>query len=121
VIWHQVETNVTGPMRSDFSYYPSLAKLAPPEAESFDAFHSATEREDGLIPSKYRQLIALGVALTTQCPLCVENHAAKAREAGASKEELAELIMIAAAVRAGGSVTHGLLAMRAYDESKPLT
>jgi AhpD family alkylhydroperoxidase len=116
-----VETNVTGPMRSDFSYYPSLAKLAPPEAESFDAFHSATEREDGLIPSKYRQLIALGVALTTQCPLCVENHAAKAREAGATKEELAELIMIAAAVRAGGSVTHGLLAMRAYDESKPLT
>lgn len=112
---------MTGPTRSDFSYYPRLAELAPSEAESFDAFHSATEREDGVIPSKYRQLIALGVALTTQCPLCVENHAAKAREAGASKEEIAELIMIAAAVRAGGSVTHGLLALRAFDESKPLT
>lgn len=71
MVQHQRKIEVTGPTRSDFSYYPHLAKLAPAEAESFDAFHSATEREDGVIPPKYRQLMALGVALTTQCPLCV--------------------------------------------------
>jgi AhpD family alkylhydroperoxidase len=112
---------MAGLERSDFDYYPKLKEFAAREAECFDAFHAATEREDGQIPSKYRQLIALAVALVTQCPLCIENHAAKAREAGATPNEVSELILIAGAVRAGGSVAHGMLALRAYETSTPLT
>jgi AhpD family alkylhydroperoxidase len=112
---------VSGLERSDFAYYSRLLEGAPVEANGFDAFHSAAERADGLIPEKFRQLIALGVALTTQCPLCIENHAAKARQAGVSPQEVAELVLIAGAVRAGGTVAHGLLALRCYEKSEPLT
>ena len=49
---------------SDFSSLPKLQENAKTEFEAFDAFHSAAQRSDGLIPSKYRELIAL--ALTTQ-------------------------------------------------------
>ena len=112
---------MTGLKRSDFEYYPQLREHAEAEASGFAAFHEAAERKDGEIPDKYRQLIALAVALTTQCPLCIENHAAKAREAGASKAEISELILIAGAVRSGGTVAHGLLALRCFEQSEPLT
>ena len=42
-------------------------------------------------------------------------HARQAREAGASKEEIAETAFVAAAVRAGGTLAHALLALRLYD------
>jgi len=63
--------------------------------------------EDGMIPKKYKELLAIGVALTTQCPYCIEIHREQAVKAGATEEELTEVIHIAAALRAGGAITHG--------------
>lgn len=65
----------------------------------------------GAIPAKYKELIAVGVALTTQCPYCIELHSSKARESGASDAEIAETVLVAAALRAGAAVTHGTHAM----------
>jgi AhpD family alkylhydroperoxidase len=56
---------------------------------------------------KYKELIAIGVALTTQCPYCIEIHTRNARKAGATEQELAETTLVAAALRAGGAMTHG--------------
>jgi AhpD family alkylhydroperoxidase len=106
---------------SDFSYLPKLQENAKTEFEAFDVFHSAAQRSDGLIPSKYRELIALAVALTTQCPLCIENHTVRAKQAGASKEEISETVFVGAAVRAGGTVAHGLLALRSFEKGQALT
>jgi AhpD family alkylhydroperoxidase len=52
------------------------------------------------------------VAFTTQCPYCIELHANKAREIGASDPEIAEAVLVAAALRAGGAITHGTHAMK---------
>jgi AhpD family alkylhydroperoxidase len=61
---------------------------------------------DGVVPKKYKELIALAVALTTQCPYCLEIHRKAAEAAGCSQQEIAETAMVAAALRAGGAVTH---------------
>ena len=98
---------------SDLALVPELLMLAPTEAKAFLAFNHAAERADGAIPRKYRELIALAVAFTTQCAYCVDPHTRQAREAGASKEEIAETAFVAAAVRAGGALAHALLALRA--------
>jgi AhpD family alkylhydroperoxidase len=37
---------------------------------------------EGAIPVKYKELIALGVGFTTQCPYCIEIHSNRARQAG---------------------------------------
>jgi len=66
---------------------------------------------DGVIPVKYKELIAVGVALTTQCPYCIEIHSNNARKAGATDAELAEAGMVAAALRAGAAVTHATHAL----------
>jgi len=67
--------------------------------------------EAGAIPHKYKELIAVAVALTTQCTYCIGIHSRKARKAGATDQELAEVTMVAAALRAGGAVTHGTHAL----------
>lgn len=84
----------------------SLGKNASEAMKGFQALDTAAFAE-GAIPIKYKELIALAVALTTQCAYCLEIHKGKALAAGATQEELAETTFLAAALRAGAAVTHG--------------
>ena len=79
---------------------------APAAMQAFWAFDKAA-MADGAIPAKYKELMALAVAFTTQCPYCIEIHSGKARQAGATDAEIAEAVTIAAALRAGAAITHG--------------
>jgi AhpD family alkylhydroperoxidase len=98
----------------------SLAKLklidanAPEGMKAFWAFDKAAMAA-GAIPVKYKELMALAVAFTTQCPYCIEIHADRARQAGARDPEIAEAVVVAAALRAGAAVTHGTHAMKEHD------
>jgi AhpD family alkylhydroperoxidase len=83
-----------------------LGELAPEAFKGFVAFDEAAFK-GGVIPLKYKELMAVGVALTTQCPYCIEIHSQKVKAAGATEQELAETTLIAAALRAGGAITHG--------------
>ena len=82
-----------------------LNELAPEVMKAFWAFDKLAVAE-GAIPVKFKELIAVGVAVTTQCPYCIEIHTASARKAGATDAELAEATIVAAALRAGGAITH---------------
>ncbi len=86
--------------------FETFADLAPEAFKAFAAFDEAAFKH-GVIPLKYKELIAVAVALTTQCPYCIEIHSKRAKKAGATEQELAETTLIAAALRAGGAMTHG--------------
>jgi len=88
----------------------TLTELAPEVMKAFLTFDKLAVAE-GAIPVKYKELIAVGVAVTTQCPYCIEIHTANAREAGATDAELAEATIVAAALRAGGAITHATHAL----------
>ena len=87
-----------------------MNELAPELMKAFWAFDRLAVAE-GAIPVKYKELIAVAVALTTQCPYCVEIHTNGARKAGATEAELVEAGMVAASLRAGASVTHTTFAL----------
>ena len=87
-----------------------LNTLAPDVMKAFWAFDKLSVAE-GAIPVKYKELIAIAVALTTQCPYCIDIHATNARKAGATEAELTEAGMVAAALRAGAAVTHATHAL----------
>jgi AhpD family alkylhydroperoxidase len=93
-----------------------MRKLAPADFEAWLNLNKITAREDGAIPRKYRELIATAVACAIQCPYCIEAHAGAAKVAGASREELVEATMLAAAIRAGGAAMHGTMALKFYDQ-----
>lgn len=100
----------------DLKLLGEMRKLAP---EKFDAWLNLDKivgREDGAIPRKYRGLIALAVACTTQCPYCLEVHAKAAKVVGVSREEIVESSFLAAALRAGGAATHGAMALKFFDK-----
>ena len=103
----------------DLQYARSLIALAPREAQAFLNLKSSAERADGVIPLKTRELISVAVALTTQCAYCIDAHVKNAAQAGASREEIAETVFIAAALRAGAAVGHGLMALRLFEEATP--
>jgi AhpD family alkylhydroperoxidase len=87
-----------------------MESLAPEVMRTFWAFDKAAVAE-GAIPVKYKELIAVGVALTTQCPYCIDIHSGNAPKAGATDAEMAEAAMVAAALRAGAAVTHSTHAL----------
>jgi AhpD family alkylhydroperoxidase len=91
----------------DLGRLSKVAEGAPDAMAAFRAFDKVALAE-GAIPKKYKELLALAVAITTQCPYCISVHNRAARAAGASDEEVAEAVLVSAAVRAGGAVTHGV-------------
>ncbi len=88
-----------------------LETHAPEAMKAFVAFDRAAVA-DGAIPGKYKELIAIAVACTTQCPYCIEIHSNNARKLGTSDREIAEAVLVAAALRAGGAITHGTHALK---------
>jgi AhpD family alkylhydroperoxidase len=87
-----------------------MDELAPEVMKAFWAFDKAAVAA-GAIPVKYKELIAIGVAMTTQCPYCIAIHTGNARKAGATDAEIAEAAMVAASLRAGAAVTHATHAL----------
>lgn len=89
----------------NLSRLKKMDEHAPDAMKAFWAFDKAAFA-DGALSVREKQLIAVAVALTTQCPYCIEVHNKAAREAGASDAQLTEAAVVAAAIRAGGAVTH---------------
>ncbi|HUS18746.1 MAG TPA: carboxymuconolactone decarboxylase family protein [Terriglobales bacterium] len=103
--------------QADLRLIKEMGKLAPTEFNAWVGLDQIVGRDGGAIPRKYRELIAVAVACTTQCPYCIEVHAKAAKAAGASREELVETSLLAAALRAGGAATHGAMALKFYDKA----
>ena len=72
---------------------PKLGKVASETTKAFWAYDKAALAEEA-IPKKYKELMAVAVALTTQCAYCIEIHRKSALEAGANEEELAAVSVI---------------------------
>jgi AhpD family alkylhydroperoxidase len=93
---------------------PEIAKrrkeLAPHTNEAFEAFSHAVFAE-GALPEKTKQLIAVAVAHTTQCPYCIRGHSRLAHRKGCSDREIMEAVWVAAEMRAGAAYAHSTLAL----------
>ena len=85
-------------------------ELAPETHDAFTAF-SRQVFTAGALPEVTKQLIAVAVAHTTQCPYCIRGHTALARKKGASDEQIMEAIWVAAEMRAGGAYAHAAIAL----------
>ena len=101
---------------NDLKLMREMRRLAPDEFNAWVGLNNIVGRDNGAIPKKYRELIAIAVAATTQCPYCIEAHAKAAHAAGATCEEVVETSLIVAALRAGGAATHGAMALKFFDK-----
>lgn len=102
--------------KKDLALMKDMRQLAPADFDVWLSLDKTVGRTDGAIPQKYRELIAVAVAVTTQCPYCIDVHAKAVKAAGGSREELVEAAFVAAALRAGGAATHGAMALKLFGE-----
>ncbi len=97
------------------SYYETvdLAKLsevaagAPALWEKFQDWYAETLK-DGALTAREKSLIALAVSNALQCPYCIDVHIRGAMETGSSIEQMTEAVQVAAAIRAGATLSHGI-------------
>src|ERR1051325_173357 len=101
---------------TDVKLMREMRKAAPDDFNAWLNLNAIVSRESGAIPRKCRELIALAVSCTTQCPYCIEAHSKGAKAAGATREEVIEAALLAAALKAGGAATHGAMALKFFDK-----
>ena len=100
---------------TDINTFPDLKDFAPESFEAYNAWSAAAFAE-GALGKKAKELIAFAVAHAIQCPYCIDVHAKGASSAGATREELAEAIHVAAVIRGGASLVHAVQALQTLEE-----
>lgn len=67
--------------------------------------------KEGALTKREKALIALGVSHAVQCPYCIDAYTKSSLENGADEEQMMEAIHVAAAIRGGASLVHGVQMM----------
>ena len=67
--------------------------------------------EEGSLTAREKSLIALAVSHAIQCPYCIDAYSGDGLQRGITKEEMMEALHVAAAIRGGASLVHGVQMM----------
>ena len=62
----------------------------------------------GALSAREKALIALAVSHTVQCPYCIDAYSKESLQQGADLEQMTEALHVAAAIRGGASLVHGV-------------
>jgi alkylhydroperoxidase/carboxymuconolactone decarboxylase family protein len=91
----------------DLPRFPEIGEGAPDLWEKFQGWYSAALKE-GALSEREKALMGLAVASVLQCPYCIEAYTRGCLELGSNLEQMTEAIQVAAAVRAGSTLVHGV-------------
>ena len=72
--------------------------------------------KEGALTAREKSLIALAVAHTIQCPYCIDAYTVDTMEKGCDEEQMMEAVHVAAAIRSGASLVHGVQMMNKVKE-----
>jgi len=92
-----------------------LRRMIPDVYKGFGALHDAA-LADGALDTKTKELIALAIAVSSECDGCIAAHAHAAVRHGASLEEAAETIGVTIMMNGGPATIYGPRAFAAFSE-----
>ena len=72
--------------------------------------------KDSALTAKEKSLIALAVAHAVQCPYCIDAYSSDAFEKGYSEAQMMEAVHVAAAIKGGAALVHGVQMMNKVKE-----
>jgi alkylhydroperoxidase/carboxymuconolactone decarboxylase family protein len=91
----------------DLARFPEIGADAPQLAEKFFSWYDAVF-EEGALTTREKALIALAVSHAVQCPYCIDAYTTGCLKNGADAEQMTEAVHVAAAIRGGASLVHGI-------------
>lgn len=92
---------------NDLSKFSSIGEEAPELWEKFSEYYGAVFA-GGALTAREKALIALAVAHAVQCPYCIDAYTQACLEQGAGGEQMTEAVHVAAAIRGGATLVHGV-------------
>lgn len=92
-----------------------LGDEIPATMSGFNSLHKASTAE-GVLSTKTKELIALGIAITVRCDGCIAFHVHDALKSGASSEEIIETIGVAVMMGGGPALMYGCEALEALNQ-----
>jgi alkylhydroperoxidase/carboxymuconolactone decarboxylase family protein len=87
--------------------FGSIAEGNKALADQFFRWYEAVFKE-GALGEREKALIALAVAHAVQCPYCIDAYSTSCLEKGADLEQMTEAVHVAAAIRGGATLVHGV-------------
>jgi len=98
----------------DLARFASIADHAPALGKKFFDWYAAVFA-DGALTAREKSLIALGVAHAVQCPYCIDAYTKDTLEKGCDVEQLTEVVHVAAAIKGGAALVHGVQMRKVAD------
>ena len=99
----------------DLPRFADMGKDAPALWEKFNEYYGAVMQE-GALTEREKALIALAVAHAVQCPYCIDAYTQACLEKGSNLEQMTEAVHVAAAIKGGAALVHGLQMRNAADK-----
>jgi 4-carboxymuconolactone decarboxylase len=92
---------------NDLPRFPEVGEDAPELWKKFLEWYTAVFAE-GALSEREKALMALAVAHAVQCPYCIDAYTTASLEKGSTPEQMTEAVHVAAAIRGGASLVHGV-------------
>ncbi|MEQ1568990.1 MAG: arsenosugar biosynthesis-associated peroxidase-like protein [Myxococcota bacterium] len=89
------------------THFGDISQGSPELGKKFFDWYGAVFA-DGALTAREKSLIALAVAHAVQCPYCIDAYTSDAMSKGCDLEQLTEAVHVAAAIRGGASLVHGM-------------
>lgn len=99
----------------DLKKFGNISEFEPNLAKKFFDYYGEVFKE-GALTAREKSLIALAVAHTVQCPYCIDAYTQDTLEKGCDEAQLMEAVHVAAAIRGGASLVHGVQMMNKYKD-----
>jgi len=99
----------------DLKKFKNISDWSPDLGKKFFDYYNSVF-EEGDLSAREKSLIALAVAHTVQCPYCIDAYTQDGLERGIEKGEMMEALHVAAAIRGGASLVHGVQMMEVYEK-----
>ena len=95
-----------------------FGEMAEHRKDLYDAFMKwyQSALQDGALTRREKALIGLAVANAIPCPYCIDSFSQQCLEAGSNMEQITEAVHVAAAIRGGATLIHGLHAKNAVEK-----
>ena len=100
---------------ADLARFPEIGEHAGELGAKFFEWYGAVFR-DGALSAREKSLVALGVAHAVQCPYCIDAYTQDALSKGCDVEQLTEAVHVAAAIKGGAALVHGMQMRRVADQ-----
>lgn len=72
--------------------------------------------QEGALTAREKSLIALAVSHAVQCPYCIDAYTSDSLAKGADEEQMMEAVHVAAAIRGGATLVHGVQMMNQVND-----